>query len=82
MFQKKEQDKISEQQLSEADIGNTQERVQRNYHKDYLRIQGGEMDAQREKLQEIFKKELGNIKNNITEMRNTITEIKNFTRSS
>lgn len=34
------------------------------------------MDAQREKLQEIFKKELGNIKNNITEMRNTITEIK------
>lgn len=41
MFQKKEQDKISEQQLSEADIGNTQERVQRNYHKDYLRIQGG-----------------------------------------
>ena len=35
------------------------------------------MDAQSEKLQEIFNKELENTKNNQTELKNTITEMKN-----
>ena len=35
------------------------------------------MDAQCEKLQESFNKDLENIKNNQTELKNTITETKN-----
>ena len=35
------------------------------------------MDTQTEKLQEVFSKELENIKNNQTELNDTITEMKN-----
>ena len=38
---------------------------------------GKRMDAQSKKLQEVFSKELKNIKNNQTELKNTITEMKN-----
>ena len=34
------------------------------------------MDAQSEKLQEYFSKEIGNIKNKQTHMNNTVTEMK------
>ena len=38
------------------------------------------MDAQRETLQEVFNKELENIKNNQVELKNTIILVKKYTR--
>ena len=38
---------------------------------------GKRMEAQTEKIQEMFNKELGDIKNKETELKNTITEMKN-----
>ena len=38
---------------------------------------GKRKDAEKVNLQEVFSKELENIKNNRTELKNTITEMKN-----
>ena len=78
MLQKKEQDKIPEEELSDMEIGNLREEEFRVMIVKMIQELGKRMDEQSEKLQEIFSKELGKIKNNQTELKNTITEMKNI----
>ena len=78
MFQMKEQDKIPEEELSDMEIGNLREEEFRVMIVKMIQELGKRMDEQSEKLQEIFSKELGKIKNNQTELKNTITEMKNI----
>ena len=73
MFQTKEQDKIPEEQLSEVEISNLKKfRVMVVKMIQDLRKR---MEAQTEKTQEMFNKELEDLKNKQTEMNNTITEM-------
>ena len=74
MSQMKEQDKTPEEQLSEVEIGNLPEKEFRVKVFQDLRKR---IEAQIEKLQEMFNKELEDLKNKQTKMSNTITEIKN-----
>ena len=77
MFETKEQDKTPEEQLSEVEIGNLPEKNFGVMIIKMIQYLGKRMDAQCEKLQESFNKDLENIKNNQTELKNTITETKN-----
>ena len=73
MFQMKEQDKTPEEQLSEVEMGNLlvkEFRVMIVKTIQYLRKR---MEAQTEKIQEMFNKELEDLKNRVN---NTTTEMK------
>ena len=76
MFQMKEQDKTSEEELREVEIGNLPKKEFRIMIGKMMKELRMRMDAQSTKL-EVFNKDLGNIKSNQTEMKNTITEMKN-----
>ena len=76
MYHMKEQDKTPEEQLSEVAKGNLPEREFRVMIVKMIQELRKRMDAQSKKLQEVFNKELENIKNNQTELKNTITEMK------
>ena len=73
----KEQDKTSEEQLSEVEIGNPPEKEFRVIIVKMIQDLEKRMEAQTEKMQEIFNKDLDELKNKQTEMNNTITEMKN-----
>ena len=75
MYQMKEQDKTPEKQLNEVEIGNLPEKEFRMIVKmiQDLRIR---MEAKTEKMQEMFNKDLEELKNKQTEMNNIITEKK------
>ena len=76
MFQTKEQDKTPQEQVSEVEIGNLLEKEFWVMIVKMIQELRKRMDAQSKKLQEVFNKELENIKNNQTELKNTITEMK------
>ena len=77
MYQIKEQDKTPEKQLNEVEIGNLPKKEFRIMIVKMTWDPGKRMEAKIEKMQEIFNKDLEELKNKQTEMNNTITEMKN-----
>ena len=75
---KEEQDKTPEKQLNEVEIGNLPEKEFRIMIVKVIQDLGKRMEAKIEKMQEIFNKDLEELKNKQTEMTNTITEMKNI----
>ena len=63
MFQEKEQDKTSEEILSEVEIGNLPEKEFRIMIVKMIKDLGKRMEMQTEKTQEMFNKELEDLKN-------------------
>ena len=76
MPQMKEQDKTPEEQINEVEIGNFQEKEFRIMTVKMIQDLRKRMEAKMEKVQEMFNKDLEELKNKQTEMNNTITEIK------
>ena len=76
MYQMKEQDKTPEKQPNEVEIGNLQEKEFRIMIVKMNQDLGKRMEAKIEKVQEMFNKDLEELKNKQTEMNNTITEMK------
>ena len=77
MYQMKEQDKTPERQLNEVEIGNLPEKELRIMIVKMIQDLGKRMEAKIEKMEEIFNKDLEELKNKQTEMSNTITQMKN-----
>ena len=75
MYQMKEQDKTPERQLNEVEIGNLPEKELRIMIVKMIQDLGKRMEAKIEKMEEIFNKDLEELKNKQTEMNNTIIEI-------
>ena len=76
MYQMKEQDKTPERQLKEVEIGNLPEKEFRIMKVKMIQDLGKRMEAKIEKMQQMFKKYLEELKNKQTEMNNTINEMK------
>ena len=76
MSQTKEQDKTPEEQLSEVERGNLPEKEVTIIIVKMIQDLRKRMEAQIEKIQEIFNKDLEELKNKQTEMNNTITAMK------
>ena len=77
MYQMKEQDKTPEKQLNEVEIGNLPEKEFRIMIVKTIQDLRKRMEAKIEKMQEMFNKDLEELKNKQTEMNNTITEMRN-----
>ena len=77
MYQIKEQDKTPEKQLNEVEIGDLPEKEFRIIIVKMIQDLGKRMEAKIERMQEMFNKDLEELKNKQTEMNNTITEMKN-----
>ena len=77
MYQMKEQDKTPEKQLNKVEIGNLPENEFRIMIVKRIQDLGKRMEAKTEKMQEMFNKDLEELKNKQTEMNKTITEMKN-----
>ena len=75
--QMKEQDKTPEEQLKEVEIGNLPKKEFRVMTVKMTQDLRKTVEAQIEKIQEMFNKDLKEQKNKPTEMNNTITEMKN-----
>ena len=73
----KEQDKTPEKQLNEVEIGKLPEKKFRIMIVKMIQDLGKIMEAKIEKMQEMFNKDLEELKNKQTEMNNKITEMKN-----
>ena len=73
----KEEDKNPEEQLSEVQIGNLPKKESRVMIVKMIQDLGKRMEAQIEKMQDMFNKDLEELKKKQTEMNNTITEMKN-----
>ena len=71
----KEQDKTSQKQIDEVEIGNLPEKEFRMIVK-MIQDLGIRMEAKIEKMQEMINKDLEELKNKQTKMNNTITEMK------
>ena len=78
MYQMKEQDKTPEKQLNEVEIGNLPEKEFRIMIVKMTQDLRETMEAKIEKMQEMYNKDLEELKNKQTEMNNTITEMKNI----
>ena len=76
MYQMKEQDKTPEKQLNEVEIGNLPEKEFRIMIVKMIQDLGKTMEANIEKMQEMFNKDLEELKNKQTDVNNTITEMK------
>ena len=72
----KEQDETQEKQLNEMEIGYLPEKGFRLMIVKMIQDLGKRMEAKIEKTQEMFNKDLEELKNKQTEMNNTITEMK------
>ena len=72
----KEQGKNLQDQINEDEIGNLPEKEFRVRIVKMIQNLGNRMEAQIEKLQEMFNKHLEELKNKQTEMNNTIIEMK------
>ena len=72
----KEQDKTPEKQLSEVEIGNLPEKEFRIMTVKMIQDLGKRIEAKIEKMQEMFNKDLEELKYKQTELNNTITEMK------
>ena len=77
MYQMKEQDKTPEKWLNKVEIGNLPEKEFRIMIVKMIQDIGKRMEAKIEKMQQMFNKDLEELKNKQTEMNNTITEMKN-----
>ena len=77
MSQMKKQSKNLQDQINEEEIGNLPEKEFRVMILKMIQNLGSRMEARIEKIQEMFNKDLEELKNKQTEMNNTITEIKN-----
>ena len=73
----KEEDKTPEKQLNEMQIGNHPEKKFRIMTLKMIQDRRKRMEAKIEKMQEMFNKDLQELKSKQTEMNNTITEMKN-----
>ena len=73
----KEQDKTPEKQLNEVEISNLPEKEFRIMIVTMIQDFGKRMEAKIEKMQEMFNKDLEELKDKQAEMNNTITEMKN-----
>ena len=73
----KEQGKSLQDQRNEQEIGNLPEKEFRVMIVKMIQNLGNRMEAPIEKIQEMFNKDLEELKNKRTEMNNTITEMKN-----
>ena len=71
----KMQDKTPEKQLNEVDIGNLPEKEFRITIVNMIQDLGKRMQAKIEKMQEMFTKDLEELKNKQTEMNNTLEGI-------
>ena len=80
MYQMKEQEKTPEKQLNEVEVGNIPEKEYRIMIVKMIQDLRKRMEAKIEKMQEMFNKDLEELKNKQTEMNNTITENENYTR--
>ena len=76
MYQMKEHDKTSEKQLNDVEIGNLPEKEFRIMTAKMIQDLGKRMEAKIKK-QEMFNKDLEELKDKQSEMNNTITEMKN-----
>ena len=77
MYQMKEQDKTPEKQLNEVEIGNIPEKEFRIMIVKMIQDLGKRVEAKIEKMQEMFNKDLEELKNTHTQRTNTISEKKN-----
>ena len=77
MSQMKEQGKNLRDQINEEEIGNLPEKEFRVMIVKMIQNLGNRMEAWVEKIQEMFNKDLQEVKNKQTETNNTITEMKN-----
>ena len=82
MYQVKELDKTPEKQLNEVEIGNLAEKEFRIVIVKMIQDLGKRIEAKIEKMQEMFNKDLEELKNKQTEMNNTIIEMKNTLEGS
>ena len=76
MYQMKEQDKTPEKRLNEMERGNLPEKEFRIMIVKMIQDLRKRTEAKIEKMQEIYNKDLEELKNKQTEMNNTITEMK------
>ena len=76
MYKMKGQDKTPEKQLNEVEIDNLPENQFRIMIVKMIQYLGKRMEAKIEKMQEMFNKDLQELKNKQTEMNNTISEVK------
>ena len=77
MSQMKEQGKNLQDQINEKEIGNVPEKEFTVMIVNMIQNLRNRMEARIEKIQEMFIKDLEELKNKQTEMNNTITETKN-----
>ena len=77
MSQMKEQCKNLQDQINEEEIGNLPEKDFRVMIVKMIQNLGNRMEARIEKIQEMFNKDLEELKTKETEMNNTVTEMKN-----
>ena len=73
----KEQGKNLQDQINEGEIGNRPEKEFREMIVKMIQNLRNRMEARIEKIQDMFNKDLEELKNKQTEMNNTITEMKN-----
>ena len=76
----KEQGKNLQDQINEEEIGDLPEKEFRVMIVKMIQNLGNRMEARIKKIQEVFNKELENIKNIQAELKNTINEMKKYTR--
>ena len=76
MYQLKEQDKTPEKKLNEVELGNLPEKEFRITIVKMIQDLRKRMEAKMEKMQEMFNKDLEELKNKQTEVNNTIIEMK------
>ena len=72
MYRMKEQDKTPEEQLNEVELGNLPEKEFRIMIVKMIQDLGKRIEAKIKKVQEMFNKDLEELKNTQTEMNNTI----------
>ena len=77
MHQMKEQEKTPEKQLNEVEIVNLPEKEFRIIIVRMIQDLGKRMEAKNERMQEMFNKDLEELKKKQTEMNNIITEMEN-----
>ena len=76
LYQMKEQEKTREKQQNEVEMGSLPEKEFRIMIVKMIQYLGKRMEAKIEKMQEMFNKDLEELKNKQTEMNNTVTEMK------
>ena len=82
MLQTKEQGKNLQDQINKEEIGNLPEEEFRVMIVKMIQNLGNTLEVRIKKIQEMFNKDVEELKNKQTEMNNTITEMKNTLEGS